>query len=370
MLENVLVCHTRSMRYMFDNLIHQFLEVPSLYKEYNNIENIKNPLKVLTFADSEIEVEVLKSIRNRDVFLLAGSSRNASKVSLFESKMELFHAIDAIKRAGARSIAVFMPYFSSSRSDRLTRRNSVGFWVDYKIMVSLGINRIVTFQLHSKTSKTVVDPTLCMMDDVPVVSFMQEYLTVNFVRDRKNYEANVKKNWLFCSVDAGGESLAKTFANCFGTDLIVAHKKRNYKEANKVEYINILSGDDISGREIWIVDDMIDTAGSVCVLMDKLIELRVKDIKIVAIHPLFSKDAPDKLRKYYDSGFLSLVIVADTVEITKSLRETMPFLRVVQCTRLLAEIIITLSQNRSLGSFLEDFSLKDYFYKQEELKIL
>ena len=231
MLENVLICHSRAMKYMFNGLIEQFLTIPSLYTEYSKIEKIHNQLKVTKFADGEMEIEVLKSLRNKHVFFLAGTSRNSSQINLDSSKIEIYATIDAMKRAGAKTITIFMPYFSSSRSDRLTKRNSVGFWIDYKIMLSLGVNRIITFQLHSRVSKTIVDPTLCAMDDIPVIPAMQEYLTINYISNREFLQNTVRKNWVFCSVDAGGEDIAKNFASCFGTDLIIAHKKKKLQRS-------------------------------------------------------------------------------------------------------------------------------------------
>ncbi|MDR2897723.1 MAG: ribose-phosphate pyrophosphokinase-like domain-containing protein [Spirochaetaceae bacterium] len=93
-------------------------------------------LDAKTFADGEMEVELGKSVRGRNVVLFCNSSRNDAGISLSECKQELYHAIDVLQRSQAKKIIVFEPYVSCSRSDRTTRRNSVGFWVHYKTLLS------------------------------------------------------------------------------------------------------------------------------------------------------------------------------------------------------------------------------------------
>ncbi|WP_461248888.1 phosphoribosyltransferase family protein, partial [Treponema sp. R6D11] len=95
-----------------------------------------------------------------------------------------------------------------------------------------------------------------------------------YIKTLDNLENEVRKNWAFCSVDAGGEKIARIFANSFGSALVVAHKQRDYSRPNTVESINILSADPVENKSLWIVDDMIDTAGSIEKLIRALAQLK------------------------------------------------------------------------------------------------
>jgi len=317
-------------------------------------------LEPVKFADGEIEVEVKSSLRGKDVFLFANAARNNLGLSVEENKLELYNAVDALRRAQAGRITLFEPYVSSSRSDRTTRRNSVGFWVHYKILQSLGVDHIITYSLHSDKSRSVVDPTCCGMDDVPATVLLKEYLTDTFIKSSEVLENEVRDDWLFCSVDAGGEGVAKQFARAFGTKLVIAHKQRDYDQQNTVDSINILTDTDIRGKKMWIVDDMIDTAGSVYALVRELNKRGVGSISIAGVHPVFSPPAVSRLRKLNDEGLLENLVVVDTVECPESLKHQMPFLHVVSSARLSAEIIMRVNEEGSLSPFFEPFNAQQY----------
>ena len=317
-------------------------------------------MNTLKFADGEMEVEVESSLRGKDVFVFANAARNSAGLCVEENKLELYHTVDALRRSAAERITLFEPYCSPSRSDRTTRRNSVGFWVHYKTLVSLGVNHFVTYNLHSDKSRTVVDPTVCSIDDIPAIVLLKEYLTDTFIKSAAYLEEEVRPNWIFCSVDAGGEGVAKRFAQAFGTNLVIAHKQRDYAHANTVESINILSDTPIEGKEIWIVDDMIDTAASVYALVHELHKRKVGRVNVAAVHPVFSPPAVSRLTKLHDDGLLEHLVVVDSIPCSDGLREQMPFLHVVSSARLSAEVIMQMHQDGSLSPFFEPFNAQRY----------
>jgi len=326
---------------------------PDFYgKGYNR--NIMGELRTIRFADGEMEVQLDTSIRGKDVFLFGSAARNSLNLTVDENKIELYHTIDALRRAQPGRITLFEPFCSSSRSDRTTRRNSVGFWVHYKTLVSLGVDHIITYQLHSDKSKTVVDPNICAIDDVPASPLIKEYITDHFIRTPEALRDAVKQ-WLFCSVDAGGENVARKYARAFGTKLVIAHKQRNYHKANTVESVNILSDTDLEGKDVWIVDDMIDTAGSVFTLAKELKKRKVATINIAVVHPVFSDPATARLKELHTEGYLDRLIAVDTVECPPDLQEELPFLHVVSSARLSAEIVMRMHEEKSLSPFFDDF---------------
>ena len=201
---------------------------------------------------------------------------------------------------------------------------------------------------------------MCAIDDVPASPLIKEYITDSFIRKPDVLNSTVREDWLFCSVDAGGENAARKYARAFGTKLMIAHKQRNYDKTNTVESINILTDTEIEGKEVWIVDDMIDTGGSVYTLVKELKHRGVETINIAIIHPVFSDPATERLRELHDSGMLDRLIVTDTLEVADDLHRALPFLHVVSSARLSAEIIMRMHEEQSLSPFFDDFDPRHY----------
>ncbi|MDR0447840.1 MAG: ribose-phosphate diphosphokinase [Treponema sp.] len=312
------------------------------------------------FADGEKEVAVGSSIRGKDIFLFASCVRNEAGLSVDAAKIELYHAVDALKRAQAASIIVFEPYISCSRSDRTTRRSSVGLWAHLKILSSLGARHFVTYQLHSDKSHSMIDPTRCVIDDIPAMTLFKQRLCDVYIKDLETLY-KVRNKWAFCSVDAGGEKLTKKFANSFGVPLVVAHKQRDYSRNNSVDCINILSSEPLEGKTLWVVDDMIDTAGSIDALIRALASMKPAEINLMAVHPVFSPPAIHKLQKLTEEKMLNRIIVADTVTGIGSEEEKNLSLEVVSSAGLSASVIRTIGCNGSMARLLRDFSAEEYF---------
>jgi ribose-phosphate pyrophosphokinase len=358
-MNDFIVCSTRSMR----NYTSQVIEYLSKYLSFSRIKeqiNGINLLKTDSFADGEMEVSVSNSIRGKDVFLFTSSARNEAGIGVDEAKIELYHAIDALKRSQAHKITVFEPFVSCSRSDRTTRRNSVGLWVHLKTLSSLGARHIVTFQLHSDKSPTMVDPAICEIDNIPAFTLLKQYLCDVYIKNTDNLENEVRNQWAFCSVDAGGEKIARNFANSFGAPLVVAHKQRDYSKPNSVESINILSAEPVEGKSLWIVDDMIDTAGSIDTLIRALAPLKPKDINIIAVHALFSPPSNERLDALFKEGLLNHLIVTDTVCCCVPFLKSIYGLEIVHSAELSAKIIKAIVCNESMSKLLRPFNAGIY----------
>jgi ribose-phosphate pyrophosphokinase len=332
------------------------------FKELSK-EQIHGELSISRFADGEMEAEIGTSVRGCDVFLFVGAARNELDISSEENKIETYHAVDALRRAQAGRITVFEPYCSPGRSDRLTRRNSVGLWLHFKVLLSLGINHYITFQLHSEKSKTFIDPAICDVDDIPGRTLLERYMCDNVVKTRERLHTMVREDWLFCSVDAGGEALSKIFAASFGTGLVISHKQRNYSSANSVESITILTAEPIEGKTVWIIDDMIDTGDSVCKLVRGLAPMRPGAINIAIVHPVFSPPAVRRLKELCDEGLVSSILVTDTIPCTPDILQSLPCLQVIPSTSLAAEIVFRLNNDLPLSPLLVKFSADDYLKK-------
>jgi ribose-phosphate pyrophosphokinase len=298
-------------------------------------------------------------VRGCDAFLFAGSARNDAELSVEEAKMETYHAVDALRRAQAARITLFEPYCGPGRSDRLTRRNSVGLWVHFKILASLGIDHYVTFQLHSEKSKSFIDPARCAVDDLPAHALLKAALCGEFIRTKAALRDVVKREWMFCAVDAGGEALAKRFGSSFGTAIVISHKQRDYSSPNRVETINILASEPLEGKTLWIVDDMIDTGDSMCKLVRVLADRRPASISIAVVHPVFSPPALEQLGSLCTEGLIANILVTDTLPCPPETRAHLPCLRVVPSVGMAAEIVHRLNGELPLSPLLAPFNALD-----------
>jgi ribose-phosphate pyrophosphokinase len=357
----LLVFATRALAGYARKVTRALREYPE-FKDRSEAD-IHGELAVSRFADGEMEAEIGTSVRGCDVFLFVGAARNELGLSSEENKIETYHAVDALRRAQAGRITVFEPYCSPGRSDRLTRRNSVGLWLHFKVLLSLGTNHYVTFQLHSEKSKTFIDPAICDVDDIPGRTLLERYLCDDVIKTRERLHTMVRDEWLFCSVDAGGEALSKRFAASFGTGIVISHKQRSYSSANSVESITILTAEPIEGKTIWIIDDMIDTGDSICKLVREIAPRKARSINVAIVHPVFSTPALERLKALCDEGLISSILVTDTIPCTPDIRESLPCLQVIPSTSLAADIVYRLNNELPLSPLLAPFNADDYLKK-------
>jgi ribose-phosphate pyrophosphokinase len=357
-MSEFIIAATRSMREYASRVTGHLIKFPTFSSLADSINGV-DLLVTDRFADGEMEVSVQNSVRGKNVVLFASCARNEKDLRVEEAKIELYHAIDALKRSQAKDIVVFEPFISCSRSDRTTRRNSVGLWVHFKTLAGLGTKHIVTYQLHSNKSEAMLDPTVCTIDDIPALTLLERYLCDVYIRNMETLETVVRPNWAFCSVDAGGEKLARGFANAFGAPLVVAHKQRDYSKSNTIESINILSAEPVEGKVLWIVDDMVDTAGSVESLIRALFPLKPAEANIIAVHALFSPPAAKRLTALSEEGLLNRIMVTDTV-CPGNLKEKIPGLEVVPSAELSARIVRTIMTDSPMGKILRTFDAEIY----------
>ena len=355
-MNEFVVAATRSMREYASGVIKYLKKFPSFLPNSDIIDGT-GLLETDRFADGEMEVTVTRSVRGMDVVLFASCARNEAGTSVEEAKIELYHSIDALKRSNADNIIVFEPFISCSRSDRTTRRNSVGLWVHFKTLTSLGVKHILTYQLHSKISQSMLDPTICSLDDIRALNLLEKYLCDNYIRNIEYLENTVRSKWAFCSVDAGGENQVRDFADAFGASLVVAHKQRDYSVVNSIKSINILSAEPLEGKILWIVDDMVDTGASMDSLIRALAPHKPAEINIIAVHALFSPPAAARLQALQNEGMLNRIIVSDTIQPSKEIIQS---LEIVRSTELSAKLILTLMTHKSMSNIMEPFNAESY----------
>ena len=251
-----------------------------------NIELSK--VEVFKFADGEITVNIDESVRGHDVFVIQSTSYPAN-----EHLMELLIMADAIKRASAKSLTVIMPYYGYSRQDRKSRsRQPITAKLIADLIETSGIDRVISIDLHASQIQGFFNIPI---DNFPAGPLLAEHFT-------KRYS---KKNCVVVSPDHGGVTRARKIANIIDSPLAIIDKRR--PKPNEASIQNIIG--DVEGKTAIMVDDIIDTAGTLCKAAEALIDAGAKKVYALATHAVFSKEA---MREIEDSQ-IEEVIVTDTI---------------------------------------------------------
>ena len=275
------------------------------------------------FSDGEIAVELLENVRGRDVFILQSTCAPTN-----DNLMELLTVADALKRASAGRITAAIPYFGYARQDR--RPRSVRVPISAKLVANMlataGIDRVLTVDLYADQIQGFFD--------IPVDNI---YATPILIHDILQQRI---ENLTVVSPDIGGVVRARAVAKVLNTDLAIIDKRR--PKANVAEVMNIIG--DIQGRTCLIVDDMIDTANTLCKAASALKERGAERVLAYATHPVFSGEAVSRIA----SSDIDQVVVTDTIALSDAARNC-DRIRQVTIAGLLAETMRRISNEESVS---------------------
>ena len=275
------------------------------------------------FSDGEIAVELLENVRGRDVFILQSTCAPTN-----DNLMELLTVADALKRASAGRITAAIPYFGYARQDRRTR--SVRVPISAKLVANMlattGINRVLTVDLHADQIQGFFD--------IPVDNINATPILIHDILQQRI------ENLTVVSPDIGGVVRARAVAKVLNTDLAIIDKRR--PKANVAEVMNIIG--DVQGRTCLIVDDMIDTANTLCKAASALKERGAERVLAYATHPVFSGEAVNRIA----SSDIDQVVVTDTIALSDAARNC-DRIRQVTIAGLLAETMRRISNEESVS---------------------
>ncbi|MEZ4825324.1 MAG: ribose-phosphate pyrophosphokinase [Bacteroidia bacterium] len=247
-------------------------------------------IELLKFSDGEMQVYYEESIRGSDIFLVQSTFAPGDNI------MELLLMIDAARRASANQVVVVIPYFGYARQDRKFKsRVSVGAKLVANILTAAGADRIVTMDLHAGQIQGFFDIPLDHLDASAV--FVPYLKSLNL------------ENLCIASPDIGGSARARKYAQLLEAELIIVDKHR--VRPNEVESMQVIG--DPKERNIVLIDDLIDTAGTLCKAADLLMENGALSVRAVATHPILSGKAYERIA----NSKLKEVAVTDTIPITQ-----------------------------------------------------
>ena len=290
------------------------------------LNNKLSSIELGTFSDGEILVEINENVRGHDTFIIQSTCSPADK-----HLMELMLLADALKRSSASKITAVVPYFGYARQDRRVRssRVPISAKVVSDMFSSVGINRVLTLDLHSETIQGFFDMPA---DNIYATKLMIEDISKNYSQD----------NLVIVSPDVGGVVRSRALAKYLdGLDLAIIDKRRN--EANKSEVMNIIG--DVKGKECIVPDDIVDTAGTLCNAAKALKDAGASKVSAYITHPVLSGPAIERI----SSSDIDELVVTNSIPLTKDGRKCSK-IRVISIAPLLAECIIRLSHEESLSA--------------------
>jgi ribose-phosphate pyrophosphokinase len=288
-----------------------------------SLDKMLSPATVNQFSDGEINVQISESVRGKDVFIIQPTSAPAN-----DTLMELLIMTDALKRSSAHSITAIIPYFGYARQDRKAApRVPISAKLVADLMETAGITRVVTMDLHAAQIQGFFD--------IPVDNLFGSILFQEYI-EKKNLA-----NPIIASPDIGGVARARYFAKKLGLDLVIVDKRR--EKANESEVMNIIG--DVEGRDVILIDDMIDTAGTMVKAASALKKNGATSVMACCTHPVLSGPAYDRIEK----GELDELVVTDTMP-TKQVCDK---ITVLSAAPLFAEVIRRIYNDESVNGLFE-----------------
>ena len=294
-------------------------------------KNIGVPLgyaSINKFSDGEVSVELNENVRGKDVFIIQPTCAPTN-----DSIMELLLMADALHRASANRITAVIPYFGYSRQDRRVRsaRVAISAKVVADMISAVGVNRVLTVDLHAEQIQGFFS--------IPVDNVYGSPVLTDDI-ERQSY-----KNLLVVSPDVGGVVRARAVAKQLNTDLAIIDKRR--PTANEAQVMHIIG--DVDGRSCLIVDDMVDTAGTLCKAADALKKHGATKVLAYCTHPVLSGSAIENI----DGSNLDELVVTDTIPLNDVAKKCTR-IRQLSMAKLLAESIRRVSNEESISAMFDN----------------
>ena len=278
-------------------------------------------MNTIRFSDGEFEVSFEESVRGCDVFLVQSTFPNSDNL------MELLLMIDAAKRASARSVVAVVPYFGWARQDRKDNpRVSIAAKLVSDLLSAAGINRLVTMDLHADQIQGFFN--------VPVDHLYSSSVFVPYIQSLH------LEDMVIASPDVGGAKRANSYSKYFQCPLVLCHKQR--AKANVVESMTIIG--DVKNKDVVLVDDMIDTAGTICKAADLMKENGARSVRCVTSHALMSGPAVDRI----NASALQEVIFTNSIPFDLSRSNKVS---VISIAELFANTISCINTNQPISKF-------------------
>ncbi|MFD2671544.1 ribose-phosphate diphosphokinase [Marinicrinis sediminis] len=300
---------------------------PGLAREIASVIDVQlGDSTVENFSDGEIQINLKESVRGADVFVIQSTSAPVN-----DHLMELLVMVDALKRASAKSINVVIPYYGYARQDRKARsRDPITAKLVANLIEKAGAHRVISMDLHATQIQGFFDIPVDHLLGVPILG--------------QYFKSKQLEEIVIVSPDHGGVVRARKLADYLAAPLAIIDKRR--PEPNVCEVMNIIG--EVEGKTAILIDDIIDTAGTICLAADALKAKGVKEVYACCTHPVLSGPAMERL----DQADIREVVVTNTISFEN--RELPEKIKVLSVAPLLGEAIVRIHEELSISKLFEN----------------
>lgn len=272
------------------------------------------------FSDGEFTVSFEETVRGKDVYLVQPTFPPVDNL------FELLLMVDAAKRASAKRIIAVLPYFGFARQDRKDKpRVAIGSKLVANMLTAAGVTRVITMDLHADQIQGFFE--------VPVDHLYASTVFMPYILE--NYDTS---NLVMAAPDTGGTKRANAYAKHLDTELAICYKQR--RVANEIQNMMVIG--DVQGKDVLIVDDIIDTAGTICKAADLMLENGAKSVSAMCTHGVLSGPAHERISK----SKLKELVITDTIPLSESNDK----IKVLSVADLFAEVIQSIESHQSISS--------------------
>jgi len=310
--------------FMNDLFIFSGNSNPVLAKKICNYLRIPiGDAKVKTFSDGEIQIEINENVRGKDIFVIQSTCRPVN-----DNLIELLLMADALKRSAARKIIAVIPYYGYSRQDKkVAPRVPISAKLVADMLTVAGVTRVITMDLHAGQIQGFFN--------IPVDNLFAAPIIINYLKEK------IQNDIVIVSPDAGGVERARAFAKRLNADLAIIDKRR--EAPNEAKAMAVIGN--VKEKRVVILDDMIDTAGTMTEAVSALIRKGASEVHACCTHPVLSGPAIDRIK----NSEIKSLIVTDTIPLSEEAKK-MEKIVVLSIAELVGEAIIRSERGDSLSS--------------------
>ncbi|MBN1792286.1 ribose-phosphate diphosphokinase [Candidatus Woesearchaeota archaeon] len=331
----VLACE--SGRHFAEKVVARLREI--LEDEGERPDPLLRPSREIRFSNTEVKTEIDESIRNQDLYIFQDVENNSKGFSVNDNLMALKTAINAARFSNAHCITAVIPVYPYARQDKSKTREGISAAMVATELEGLGVSRIITLDLHNEAIAGFF--RRATLENLRASESLIKYI---------NNKIGIS-NLVIVAPDAGGAARANFYAKKLGLKLALIHKERDYSKTSTIENMSLIG--EVEGRDVFVVDDMIDTAGTVVNAAKKLKDEGAKRVFFAASLALFNGPVVERIDDAYKNGWLDKVVGTNVVFRSKDFAKEHPWYEEVPLERYFARVIFNINKGLSISRLME-----------------
>jgi ribose-phosphate pyrophosphokinase len=299
------------------------------------------------FANTEVKTKIEESIRFQDIYvfqdlqnLLTPLGKNGKTMSVNDNFMALVTAIDTAKKADAHYVTAVIPSFPYARQDRRKGRECLTSKLIASFLEASGVNRVITLDVHNDAIEGFFSQNV-KFENLRASVCMMDYVLANHMSD----------NLVICAPDTGGADRTNYYAQRLNRKLVMIYKERDYSIPNAIAQVKLLG--DVKGKDVLVIDDLIDTAGTLISGAEELKRMGARNIYFAASLALLNPPAVERLTDAYKRGIISKVIGTNVIYHSDDFKKNNPWYDEVHLEKYFAEVIHNINTGKSISELLK-----------------